>query len=688
MKLLILSITTSLLLAVRCLLVQGWTTRSTRTTISTRSPSHHLHGLGRGVGLHRDTRRVRLYANDNDNNKNINNIQDDDDTDDNTDNDTDDNNNPLKQWIQPEDTRIILSSETTATPKLGIDLGAMLEPLSEAEAADLKAAATEVINDAIAEGIDEIEKVRERMRREFERKRQSMALQSEANVQRESAKLLNKIDALTDAFLASNEATRSATKLAAAADRSVEGKGVEIGAWGSIGGAVVATGSSSSSSALLGSVSRAQQQQQQQRQQKASSTTASLAADTQEEQQQKVIPQQNKILILADTSQDPYAKKLIPKLTDQLQQALPGIIVDVYKPTAMLPIGGDNAACALLFCTSLSDKTAVNNALDRLLRKTLQAGGAVGQPPTQLVVVSTLGTERTNKMPYSMQNLMSGGKLDKRRQMEEAVINAVRNRVTEPALDYTICKLGELKDVVKETVFDLEPGDVLDGTTTVDSAAKILLQAIAFQPAARNATLSVVGDLASLPNINQENNDGLDVLLDDAFLKLDGPELWRTADDLASSKAAATESFDQLVEYMVEWAMLFADSGKGLTTPIRAQLADLSRTTLPSGISKAAAVQILFLPTATGKNYLSRAEEKVREQKGPGSGKAAPPPVRKAAKEGGVEIRVEVTDSGVLRIRAKRCNYATDAVVKEISEETILGRLKDSIKVWQKDHKQ
>jgi hypothetical protein len=39
-----------------------------------------------------------------------------------------------------------------------------------------------------------------------------------------------------------------------------------------------------------------------------------------------------------------------------------------------------------------------------------------------------------------------------------------------------------------------------------------------------------------------------------------------------------------------------------------------------------------------------------------------------------------------LRVRARRCNYADDAVIKELSEETILKRLKEAVQSWQKEH--
>ena len=552
------------------------------------------------------------------------------------------------------------------TPKLGIELGAMLDPLSEKEAAELKAAATEIINDAIAEGLDDIDNLRQRMNREFEKKRASMAAASEFKTNQESAKLLNKIDALTNAFLEGTEATRQSTKLAAAADQAMQGGvGVEIGAWGNVKGMAVATTAGSS---LLGSVENAAQQQQKKN---LSSGGVNLATREDEPEESTSTVQGNRILMLADTNQDVYAKRLVPALTDALQKTLPGLEVDVYKPTATLPIGGENAACVVVFCTSLSDKSAVYAAMDRLLHKTLQPGGAVGQPPTQLVAISTLGTERTNKMPYSLQNLV-GRKLDRRRQIEEAVINTARQRVVEPALDFSICKLGELKESVSEP-FTMAPGDVLDGTTAVDTAVTVLSQAIAFQPSARNATLCCVGQLSDTSEEEQQD------LLDDAFLRLDGPELWRA--DMTTSGSTAQTNFEPLSEYIREWAELLVSTGKGLTTPVRFEVS--SPTGHIPGVTRVSGVKLLFLPTATGKNYLSREEERTRETQ---ESRSKTPKKRKNIKEGGIEVLVENTKAGALRVRARRCNYDDDAVIKELSEETILSRLKKGIDVWLKDH--
>ena len=548
-----------------------------------------------------------------------------------------------------------------ATPKLGIDIGRMLEPLSEKEAAELKAAATEVINDAIAEGIDEIEKLRTRMNKELEKKRKEMEFASEMNAQRESEKLMSKIDDLTNAFLSDTEFTRRSTKMAAAADRAMEGEGIEVGVWGNLDGAAVTT--AGGAKGLLGSVEAAARQK----------SSVSTSEDAGEEGVSVLSTANRGIVIVADSHQDPYAKQIVPRLTDLMEEILPGLPVNIYKPSATLPLGGDNAACAILFATSLSDKSSVSNSLDRLLRKTLQAGGAVGQPPTQLILVSTLGTERTNKMPYSMQNMMGGGKLDKRRQMEETIINTVRDRVVEPSLDFTICKFGELKDSTNEN-FQLMPGDALDGNVAVDTAVKILKEAIAFQPAARNATLCCIGSMPS--DISQET-------LDDEFLRLDGPELMRM-----EVSASVENNYAQLVEYLREWAELLEESGKGLTTPIRTERVVGRASSLTSRVKKQEGTQLLFLPTATGKNYLSRNEEAALEKEGSAARRKINQFSKK--KEGGIEVVVEVLQDrdDALRIRAKRCNYADDAVIKELSESTILKRLEEAIETWKRDHRQ
>ena len=319
----------------------------------------------------------------------------------------------------------------------------------------------------------------------------------------------------------------------------------------------------------------------------------------------------------------------------------------------------------MVVCTSFSQASSLKNALERLLRKTLTAG-KVGKPPTQLVGITSVGTERTDKFPYSLQNML--GKLDQRRQIEEVLINTVQQRATEPPLDYTLIKLGEFKSIANE--FDLRPGDVLDDPTTVETAVETILQAVAFQPFARNSTMSVCGSvLASAMD---------EFAWDSAFLCLEGPEVWRSTENIGD-----VSNYEQLLEYISEWAELLASTRKGITTPIRAQrgISSMSQHL----VEQQDGVQLLFLPTNTGKNYISKSEEKQREQDT--GGKSVGPVYRNPkAKEGGIDVVIEVTTNGELRVRARRCNYANGAVIKELSEETIMKRLQEAMQVWTKEH--
>jgi hypothetical protein len=364
------------------------------------------------------------------------------------------------------------------------------------------------------------------------------------------------------------------------------------------------------------------------------------------------------------------AKQLIPTLLEQFAKTdIPGLQVDVLSPTSTMPLGANNAACVVTVCSSISQASSLNSMLDRLLRKTLGTNGQLGQPPTQLVGISTAGTERTNKFPYSLQNML--GKLDQRRQVEEVLRTAVKRRISEPPLDFTLIKVGEFKGSAKE--FDLRPGDVLDDATTVETAAQTIVQAVAYQPFARNATLCVAG---ALPADMKEDEDNL--FWDTAFLILEGPEVWRSED------VGDASVYDQLLEYVQGWAGMLSESGKGLTTPVRADNGIRSRSS--HLVQQQDGVELLFLSTKTGRNYMSKEEERQREQATDKQASGISGNFRKRVKEGGIDVVVEITKENKLRVRARRCNYAEDAIIKELSEETILKRLEDAITVWKKEH--
>lgn len=257
--------------------------------------------------------------------------------------------------------------------------------------------------------------------------------------------------------------------------------------------------------------------------------------------------------------------------------------------------------------------------------------------------------------------------------MEEAVMNVVNQRVDSPSLDYTICKLGELQASVTAD-FGMMPGDSLDGELQTETAVQALRQALALQSSARNATFSVVGGTTGLPTTQEE--------WDDAFVPLAGPEIFRRV-----LTDTSPEGLGRLIEYMQEWAGL-PESSKALTTPIRVVMDGPTSPT--AGVVEQSVMQFLYLPTNTGSRYMSRSEERARERQGSGRSAAGTSPEQtlataKKAKEGGVEIVIEVTHDDRVRVRARRCNYAPGIVIKEMTEETLLGRLKKTLDYWQKE---
>jgi hypothetical protein len=193
------------------------------------------------------------------------------------------------------------SSAWNALPNMPVDLDAEklgialdLEPLTQEEAQQLRQDASQVINDAIDIGIQDIERLRSKMNREIEASKRAMQLASDLEAKRQQERLLSKIDKLTSNFLNSNEQERRSTQLAAAANRAMEGtgRGLEMGTWGVLEGRNVLAGdTSTSASSLLGSVVNAVRRQGQRQQQQADG------------QEPVVQVQQNRILLIADTNE-------------------------------------------------------------------------------------------------------------------------------------------------------------------------------------------------------------------------------------------------------------------------------------------------------------------------------------------------------------------------------------------------
>lgn len=354
-------------------------------------------------------------------------------------------------------------------------------------------------------------------------------------------------------------------------------------------------------------------------------------------------------------------------------------------------MGGKNAQTAIIFATSLNDRSSLESLLGRILKRTAPvAGGMVGMPPSHVVLVSTLGTSRTNKMPYSMQNLF-GGKLDKRRDIEETLRKVSETRIPgmQPPLDYTIAKLGEIANSddggsESDGFVTVRPGDLLDGDIGPNAAANVLLQALAYQPYARNATLCATGKLPGDAAVEVAE-------WDDMFLRLDGPELLRI--DAGRGKDIGDDAildtvYEQLAAYVGEWASMYEGGrkGTGLTTPVIVRRSRKRPSALDGTVARQG-VRILFQPTNTGNRYKSASEEKeVEGERDGGSGGSGPTKIKFSSKrkDGGVEVLVEETMSGDLRVRARRCNMGEGTTVKEMSEDVIVKSLQKAINAWAK----
>jgi len=282
--------------------------------------------------------------------------------------------------------------------------------------------------------------------------------------------------------------------------------------------------------------------------------------------------------------------------------------------------------------------------------------------------------------------------------MEEAVVSKTRRGDSYKPLDYTVVKFGKTvldgpkKGSQVEGIL-LEEGDSLDGDIGLDAAAHVLLQAIAFQPAARNVTLSATSTLNGQEVASLSREEWYDM-----FLRVDGPELYRLDIPLGNDTDEVVRvKYERLKEYIAEWAdtMFVKKTTKtGLTTPVTVEISKRGASATSSS------VKILFKQTATGSGYKSRDEERVieRQQDAATKSKDDNTPKRvvtmaQQKKEGGLEVIVEMMnvssndeggDQGTmkLRVRGRRCNMDDNTVVKEKSEGVLLKKLKDGVQIW------
>ena len=152
---------------------------------------------------------------------------------------------------------------------------------------------------------------------------------------------------------------------------------------------------------------------------------------------------------------------------------------------------------------------------------------------------------------------------------------------------------------------------------------------------------------------------------------------------MTSSSSNLQQEWEELTEYLLEWAEVTFLQKSVLTTPVRVEGSKVRLDPqYESTIVARSGVRILFQPTRTGKAYQSFEEDRTMERKGMASRSTQPLQIKP---EGGVEVLMELCENKnnlMLRIRARRCAMKDDTVVKEMSETTILKRLEEAIAVW------
>lgn len=670
-----------------------------------------------------------------------------------------------------------LTALANSNKSLGISLSSYgLPDLSSPDNLhSLQSEAKTLVNAAFDARLSELSDLQSTLNQEAQRGNVRNMETSKLNAIYENQKLMERIDALTSNFLEKNQEEREATMRAANADERVgkSGLGVNWGSWGMTSaflassdggggeGEVIVDGgrgrmsgldnngrrgeSGNSNSAggvlLLGGVDAVLRQQQMR-----GSDGGNNGCDDDDASSFSTRTVENRVLIVMDDKKDKGASsRIVSRLSTLLNAAFDSdITIDIYNPnsssSSSVAMGGNNAQSVILFASALeNDKSNLENILGRLLKRTVSSSSSFSTPPSHLLLVSSHGTSRTSISPYSVQNfaLLGSGKLDKLSELESTLKNVVKGRVIgkQFPLDYTIVKLGDVLLEEEErklgngkkvgegggvTSVVIRPGDALDGPIGPNAAAHVILEALAYQPYARNTTLCAEGCYCD-DGDTVDMNATIRRMWNDKFLCLSGPELLRMdvvaivgshVDDVVavgSGKAKEVEpadvdtKFEQLSQYIQLWATKSygesEDSKKsttsGLTTPVIVRPSSRGSISNPAsleldGVLSRNGVRILFQMTNTGDRYKSASEERedetMRSSGGGGGGatkKASPTIiVGKARKEGGIEILIEKTLDNTVRVRARRCNMDDKTIVKEMSESAIVKSLMKALESW------
>lgn len=171
----------------------------------------------------------------------------------------------------------------------------------------------------------------------------------------------------------------------------------------------------------------------------------------------------------------------------------------------------------------------------------------------------------------------------------------------------------------------------------------------------------------------------------------DGDELARI---IVKNKTPVDEkysSLEALCDYLLSWGELFGpDKGKrmGLTTPIVViPSSGGDESEMDSNTVCRPIVKFQFSKVDTG--YQSVKDEKKDDGKDDRNDNSSKKK-KKEAKQGGVEIVLMATTNGgpsslQLEVLARRWDIDENTMIKEMSEEVIVKKLKEAVAVWEKN---
>jgi len=256
----------------------------------------------------------------------------------------------------------------------------------------------------------------------------------------------------------------------------------------------------------------------------------------------------------------------------------------------------------------------------------------------RLVIVSTHGVERADKLPFNLRNVF--GQLDKQRAAEQEVV--LKSRKSFPA--FTIIRFGSLKGSTSSSRVQIQPGDALDGEIPVSDAADLLLQALT-RTEAINATLS-----AGLVGASASDALSDELYWEDEWLKMVGPEVYRRPLEALPA--------DEAVLWLREWARRFTRPAEQLTTPVAVQDVD-------DGV-------LLRFLTRAGGGYADFDAEETADDKW-----AAAKPGQSALEAGEPDgaLLLVAESRPMARVRVSRAEMSEGTVVKEMSEAAVLTKL-------------